>query len=171
MAGLDATNKQGLAGLQATEDRVRQMSARLTKLRPSLPPRLSSALEMSYRSLAAPALPAAERMQLNMTIINRCTQFNRSITSEEEVVDVGGDGNARLMDVLYWGLSHGYALDRTSGSAWLGFPGPQGWRWESHPEAAQSVAKLIAIYHDKADPEFVAVPAKVGHPGADASAK
>jgi hypothetical protein len=171
LADLDAANKRALAVLKGTEERVRQMSARLTRLRPSLPPRLSSALEMSYRSLATPTLPVGERMQLNMTIISRCTQFNRSITSEEEVVDVGGDGNARMMEVLYWGVSHGYALDRSSGTAWLGFPGPQGWRWEPHPEAAQSVAKLIAIYHDKADPEFVAVPAKVGHPGADGSSK
>ena len=171
LASLDEANKKALVGFQTAEERVKAMSDRLVRLRRSLPPRLSAALEMAYRSLGGANLPVSERMQLNMTIINRLTQFNRSITSEMEVVNVGGDGNGRLLEVLYWGLSHGYAFDASSGKAWLGFPGPQGWQWEPHPESAGSVAKLIAIYKEKADPEYVAVPAMVGHPNAENPAK
>ena len=161
LANLAAMDKTSVASLQGVEGRVQAMSTRLLQLRPSLPPRLSTALEMSYRSLAAPSLTVSERMQLNVTVLTRCAQFNRAITSEKEVVDVGGGGSPELLEVVYWGLSHGYALNRTAGLAWLGFPGPQGWKWEPHPDAAGAVAKLIAIHDDKADPDFVTVPARV----------
>jgi hypothetical protein len=161
LATLKTMDQTSSAGLQAAEGRVTAISNRLIQLRRSLPPRLSAALEMSYRSLASPSLNASERMQLNLTILTRCAQFNRAITAEEEVLDVGGTGKTQLLDVVYWGLSHGYALDRMAGMAWLGSPGPQGWLWEPHPEAAKAVEKLIAIQKDKADPDFVTVPARL----------
>jgi hypothetical protein len=65
--------------------------------------------------------------------------------------------------VIYWGLSHGYALDVVGGKAWYGSPGPQGWQWAACPGAAKQVAQLIAIYNDKAGPDFVAVPIRLGH--------
>jgi hypothetical protein len=54
-------------------------------------------------------------------------------------------------------------LDQAAGKVWLGAPGPKGWQWEAHPEAFPQVTRLIAVYNDKAEPEFVAVPAKLGH--------
>jgi Protein of unknown function (DUF3450) len=163
MATIDATNKAALAELQEIEPRARAMSDRLIALRSSLPPRLSAALEMSYRSLASPTLTLSERTQLNLVILNRCTQFNRSITCEEEGLDVAGSGQPQVLEVVYWGLSHGYALDRPAGKSWLGRPAAGGWRWEPLPDSAPAVASLISIYHDKADPAFVNVPAHLEH--------
>ena len=140
-------------------------------MRRSLPPRLSAALEMSYRSLSSPNLSVNERMQLTMTIMTRCAQFNGTITSEKEILDVKGGDHPELLEVIYWGLAYGYALNRTTGQAWLGFPGPQGWQWELHPEAVEAVTKLIAIHQDKADPDFVTAPARLSNIPADTSAK
>jgi hypothetical protein len=169
MADFQAANKTASAGLQSTETQLKAMSARLLQLRPSLPPRLSQALELPYRSLAGAELGLGERMQLTMTVLNRCTQFNRSITCEEEVLTLGGDANARSLEVIYWGLSHGYALDRSAGKAWFGAPGAQGWQWEPLPDGAGPVAKLIAIYQSKAEPAFVEVPARIRNQAAEAS--
>ncbi|HTH47388.1 MAG TPA: DUF3450 family protein [Candidatus Limnocylindria bacterium] len=164
-----ARNQAMSAALQGTGDRLKALDEKLVRLRPSLPPRLSAALELPYRSLAATELPLGERMQLTMTVLNRCVQFNRVVTHGEEVIQLPGDPEARALDVIYWGLSHGYALDRTAGRAWLGSAGPQGWQWEPRPDAALAVAKLIAIADDKAEPEFVNVPARMQHVGANSN--
>jgi len=103
-------------------------------------------------------------MQYVSAILNRCAQFNQSINGGDEVLTVGGESGARVMEVVYWGLAEAYALDRMSGNAYLGFPGEQGWVWEAHPELVPSISKLISIYKDKADPEFVEVPADLRGP-------
>jgi hypothetical protein len=103
-------------------------------------------------------------MQLVMTILNRCAQFNRVVTSGEDVLSIEGEPGPKSLEVIYWGLSHGYALDEKAGKAWYGSPGPKGWQWEPLADGARPVSKLIAIYGDRADPDFVAVPARLGQP-------
>ncbi len=158
LAALENSNKTATAGLQSVEEQLKATSAQLLQLRRSLPPRLSDALAMSYKSLAETELTLGVRMQLTMTMLNRCQQFNRSITCEEEILKLGGDGSARQLEVIYWGLSHGYALDRSAGKVWFGSPGPEGWQWAPVADAADHVTRLIAIYRGKSEPEFVEVP-------------
>ncbi len=145
--------------LKAFETRLAALGLRLMELRPALPPRLAEALDLAYRTLADPAQPAAERMRQAMNILNRCAQFNRVVTNGEEVLTLAGEPNARSYEVLYWGLSHGYALDRANRKAWVGAPASGAWRWEAKPEAFDRVAELMAIAADQADPAFVPVPA------------
>jgi len=161
VATLQAKAKSGRAELQSFETRLKALQVSLLQLRPFLPPRLSAGLDFAYRSLTNPELTAGERMQLSMTVLNRCAQFNRTLTCGEDILTLDTTEGAKAVPVIYWGLSHGYALDPSSGQAWLGRPGKDGWQWEKVPEAAPAVAKLIAIYHDKSDPEFVSVPAKL----------
>jgi hypothetical protein len=68
-------------------------------------------------------------------------------------------------------LSHAYALDRAAGKVWYGSPGPKGWQWESRQDAVRPVSELIAVYNDKADPDFVAVPATLSQHGAETANK
>jgi FtsZ-binding cell division protein ZapB len=166
---LESKNKAATDDLNAVGARLQTLVGQLGELRASLPPRLSEALDLSYRSLASTSLTAGERMQLAMTILNRCSLFNRTVTCGEEVLTVDGETGATSLDVIYWGLSHGYALDRAAGKAWYGSPGPHGWRWQPATEAARPIARLIAIYNDKADPDFVSVPAMLGQPMAEGS--
>ena len=79
------------------------------------------------------------------------------------VLTIEGESGATSYEVIYWGLSHGYALDRAAGKVWLGSPGPKGWRWEAHAEATHQVVELLAVFKDKAEPEFAPVPAKLAH--------
>ena len=77
---------------------------------------------------------------------------------------MAGEPQGRMFEVMYWGLSHGYAIDRTAGRAFFGSPGPKGWTWEPDPALAPRVARLIAIYRDKADPVVIEVPARITDP-------
>ncbi len=158
LAALDAANKTATTGLQSVEAQLKATDARLLQARRSLPPRLSAALELPYKSLAGSELTVGERMQLTVTILNRCLQFNRGVGCEDEVLNVGPDNEAHQLEVIYWGLSHGYALDRPAGKVWYGSPGSDGWKWEAVPDAADRVAGLMAVYHGKKDPGFVEVP-------------
>jgi len=94
-------------------------------------------------------------------VLNRCAQFDRVVTAGEDVLTLEGESGAKSLDVIYWGLSHGYAIDRSTRKAWLGRPGAGGWRWEPAPDAYARVAHLLDIARDRADPAFVVVPAQV----------
>jgi hypothetical protein len=166
---LKAKEKAAADGLHEIDARLQALISKLIDLRPALPPRLSEALEESYRSLAGKDNGAGERMQLAMTMLNRCEQFNRTITYGEDVLSIDSASGAKSLEVIYWGLSHAYALDRGAGKAWYGSPGPKGWQWEPLPDEARAVGELIAIYNDKADPAFVSLPATLGHTAAEAN--
>jgi hypothetical protein len=160
-ATLTAKLAESRENLRVTEARLQTLSDQVIRLRPMLPPRLAEALEMSYRSLASKEASPGERMQWVMTILNRCAQFNHSVTQDDEVLTLAGGPGPKSMEVIYWGLSHGYALDRAAGKAWLGTPGAAGWQWESLDGAAPAVAELLAIRRDQADPRLVTVPARL----------
>lgn len=164
LAAMVAKNKDATGALSAAETRLKTLDQQLVALRAKLPPRLSSALEMSLRSLAEKELSVGERMQLTMTVLNRCAQFNSVVTTAEEELTLEGEPTAKSLEVIYWGLSQGYALDRATGKAWLGAPGTERWEWIARPEAAPAVTRLMEINGDKADPAFVAVPLQIRHP-------
>jgi len=158
---LHAKNKAAAAELLVSETRLLAVTEKLTALRPKLPPRLSEALEFSFLSLANPKITPGERMQLTMTVLNRCALFNRVVTTGEDVLTLEGEPTPKSFEVIYWGLSHGYAVDRAAHKVWLGAPDAGGWRWRVVPNAFENVMKLIAIANDKADPDFIVVPAVV----------
>ncbi len=165
LAALQEKKNAGSAEIVTARARLNALGERLRALRPKLPPRLAEALEFSFRSLEDPELGESERMQLTMTILNRCGQFNAAVTSGEEVLQPEGEAAPRALETIYWGLSHGYALDRASRSAWIGRPEATRWTWTAQPDAFAPAAKLVEIYNDRLDPELVVVPARVvGNP-------
>jgi hypothetical protein len=171
IASMESKNKSADGNLRSATERLAAVVDRIVGLRPMLPPRLSDALEMSYRSLGNKGLGAAEKMQLVMTILGRCEVFNRTISSGDEVLSIDGEPGAKSLQVIYWGLSHGYALDHAAGKAWVGSPGPRGWHWETAADRTAAIERLVAIYEDKTDPDLVAVPATLTQPMADGASK
>jgi hypothetical protein len=159
LEALRTRNLSAAEDLKACEARLGTLRSRLLVLRPNLPPRLSEALEMSYRTLATPGLPFGEGMQIAITILNRCAQFNRQVTAGEDVLALAGGASPKSLETIYWGLSHGYAIDRQARQAWLGSPGPDGWRWEPQPAAFDRIAELLAVARDRADPALIVAPA------------
>lgn len=163
MESLDARVKASALDQQHFETRLAAINQRLLALRDQLPPRLADALSVSFTSLSGSELSPGERIQLTVSVLNRCAQFNRMITGGDEVLRVDGSGDGRMFEVIYWGLSHGYAVDRAARRAWYGSPGPQGWHWESRDDLAEPALELIAIFNDHSDPAFVAAPARINH--------
>jgi hypothetical protein len=161
IAALTAKRSKAQESLKTAETRLDQLSAELIAMRPRLPPRLSDALEMAYRSLGSDNPSPGERMQLAMTVLNRCAQFNAGFEHGQEIIQFTGESGPVAVDVVYWGLSHGYALDRVSGRAWMGAPDDRSWRWEPLEGAAEAVGQLMAVLVDEADPALTAVPARV----------
>lgn len=163
LAAQERENAECRQRLRESEQHVAAVDAALLALRPQLPPRLSAALAVVSRSLADPSVGPSERMQLTLTFLTRCEQFNHTITAGEEVLAVEGESRPRLLDSIYWGTSVGYAYDRTSGRAWLGRPSPEGWRWEPCPQAAAAVRTLLDAGQNQSEPQFVSVAAQIGH--------
>ena len=164
VATLEEKLAQGRKGLQDMEARLDALTASLIRLRPMLPPRLASALDLSYRSLAGTGASPSERMQRVMTVLNRCAQFNQTVTHGEETLELAGAAGPMSVEVIYWGLSQGYALDRAGNRAWLGAPGAERWEWTPVEGAAPAVAELMSIRRDEADPRLVMVPARLKSP-------
>ena len=152
----------------AMEARVAALVAGLEQLRPSLPPRLSVALELPYRSLADARSSTTEKAQHALAILSRCLQFNKTITYSEEILGDARSPDARVAEVLYWGLAEAYAIDRVSGKAYLGQPAQDGWAWASRDDAFAQIQRLIDVHKDAVEPEFVELPARlVTLPGAE----
>ena len=158
---LTAANLATAARITAAGDRVGELAQKLLALRPALPPRLSAALELPFLSLASTDLPAAERMRHTMTILNRCNQFNQTFVLSEEILPVTPGGEPRLLEVIYWGLAQGCALDRSGNEAFVGRAVNGVWTWEPHPDLTAEIAELIDIHQDKEAPAFVTIPAQI----------
>jgi hypothetical protein len=151
------------------ESFLESLVARLVAMRSLLPPKLSDALELPYLSLQDDSMTTGERMQFASTILNRCSQFNKTITYGKEALEIEGLDESRLVEVLYWGLSHAYALDRAANRGFLGTPNEAGWAWTEKSGLADSVASLIAVYRDEAQPDFIEMPARITAPFAQTS--
>ncbi len=164
LGAIEAANRAGIAATDATATRVKAVADQLIQLRAALPPRLATALEMSYRTLAKPDASVNERTQIALTVLSRCVQFNRDVSYGQESLTLPGESGERVVEVLYWGLSQGYALDRSANRAWVGRPEGGSWTWKPQPEAAPAIARLMAVQQDKANPTFVAIPAQVAAP-------
>lgn len=163
-ADLAARSEAARASMKSADGRLKALTESLVQFRPWLPPRLSKALELPYRSLADPLLTTGERMQFASAVLNRCAQFNQAVTGGDEALTLDGETEPHVMEVVYWGLAQACALDRVSGKAYVGYPGERGWVWEARPELLKPVSRVIAIFKDKADPEFVELPASLRGP-------
>ncbi|MCF3650668.1 DUF3450 family protein [Synoicihabitans lomoniglobus] len=161
IAQMTADNVALAARIDRAGVNVDALARRLLALRPALPPRLSAALDLPFRSLAGEGLAAAERMRHTMTILNRCNQFNQTFVLSEEILTVTPGSEPRLLEVLYWGLAQACALDRSGGETFMGRPVNGAWTWEPAPDFAGQAARLIDIHQDTIEPAFVMLPAQI----------
>jgi hypothetical protein len=160
-AELAGKNEEVKSRLKEAEDQLVKCGEKLLQLRPNLPPRLSRGLEMAFRSLGSSQESISERSQTLAEILNRCAQFDQSITSGEESLGGAQGAEERLIEVVYWGSSCAYGLDRASGKTYVGRPGKVQWEWMEKAGIGDAVAALLAQMRDKADPAFVELPVEL----------
>ena len=148
-----------------------QVTAADAWVRGTVPAQTATGAYVTLRSVQDAKLGPAERMQHVVTIFNRCGAFNKSITFAEQELALDGSGSARLLEVLYFGLSHAYAYDRTNRKAYFGHPGQSGWEWDARADAEAAVAQMLEIHREKSDPVYVAAPAQATDPFANAASR
>ena len=153
--------EDGANALREVEGKIDGLCKRVLDLRNALPPRLSQALDLPFRSLSDSSLPFAQRAQHLMSVLNRCALFNRSITVNEEVVSIPGSKDTRMLEVIYWGLSHAYALDRSNQRAYVGRPTPSGWAWQENAAITESVDTVIRVHAGRLDPRVIELPIQI----------
>jgi len=158
---LTAENQLRAGQLAVANAQIARLAAELAELRPALPPRLSAALDLPFRTITNPELSPADLMRHTMTILNRCQQFDQTFVLTEEVLPVTPDGQPRLLEVVYFGLAQACALDRSADEAFIGRPFEGVWQWEYVPGLAPEAVKLIDVRQDTVPPEFVELPVKV----------
>ena len=161
IAELRTDNEARTQALSSANDRLVAVTAQLIALRPALPPRLSTALDLPYRSLAAAEIATGERAQHVMAILNRCNQFNQAFVFAEEIIPTQPGAEPQLLEVIYLGLAQACAIDRAANEAYVGRPVDGKWTWTPQTGLAGEVSNLIAIYQDRTEPVFVAVPMQV----------
>ena len=150
-------NETTTAGLAEANTRMAAVASRLLALRSALPPRLSTALELPFKSLASPDIAAGERAQHVMTVLNRCNQFNQAFVLAEEIIPTSPGAEPQLLETIYLGLAQGCGIDRAANKAYIGRPVNGTWTWTHEPD----LAAVIAIYQDRAEPTFVTMPVQV----------
>lgn len=155
---LTAANQQRAADLAMANQRIAALADRLAAQRPALPPRLSAALDLPFRTLTNPDLSPADRMRHTMAILNRCQQFDQAFVLAEEILPVTPGGEPRLLEVVYFGLAQACALDRSADQAYLGRPVDGTWQWIHVPDLADEAAHLIEVRQDNVPPAFVRLP-------------
>lgn len=158
---LTARNQANTDRIDQTVDRLSELSAELITLRSALPPRLSDALDLAFRSIAASDLKPADRMRHTMAILNRCQQFDQTFVLTEEILPTEAGGKDRLLEVVYWGLAQACALDRSAGEAFIGRPIDGQWTWVAAPGLVESAIKLIDVREDDVPPDFVTLPFQI----------
>ena len=100
-------------------------------------------------------------MQNVVGILTAIRQFDRTITVTDElrVLNDGAQGEVRS---IYIGLGAAYYYTPSGKDAGIGYPGSQGWTWESQPSLRSEIEEVIAIAEQStSEARFVALPVSV----------
>jgi len=103
---------------------------------------------------------AAERMQNVVAMLNEADRFNSAITLTVELRK-DAKGKDRQVQTIYLGLGQAYFADEKGTIAGAGVPGSDGWTWQTMPELAEKIRRVIDIYENRRPAEFVPVPVNI----------
>ena len=102
-------------------------------------------------------LGLSRRLQTVVGLLSQMDRFNNSITVESEIRQ-GGNGVAREVSVLYFGLASAVFADTDGDLVGLGYPAEEGWSWESANEYRETILRLMAIHRGNRPAEYVELP-------------
>ncbi|MEM9157750.1 MAG: DUF3450 family protein [Verrucomicrobiota bacterium] len=149
-------NEEAIAHLEqklpAIEERLRTLASRL-------PRPIRSEVQAQLDKLPKPGdeirATATTRVQSLIATITAIDQFNNSLTLSHELRPDGNGGEIDV-EILYWGLSAGYAATSKRDKAWVLTPAENGWDWSPSTEVEQ-ISGLIALYEQSENPRLVSV--------------
>ena len=104
-----------------------------------------------------PSVGLGRRLQTVVGILTQIDKFNSTVTYAKTLREDPDSGAKRESDTLYFGIGYAVYTNSSGSLAGYGKPGPDGWVWETVPEMAPDVQKLVAIYKNNAPAAYVPV--------------
>ncbi len=102
----------------------------------------------------------SKRLQVVLALFGEIERLGNGVHLIKETLVAAG-GKKQEMDVIYLGLARAFAVSKDNKIAGISVPGKDGWKWDWHPEIAESVRKAIDSYNSREMAEFVHLPVKV----------
>jgi septal ring factor EnvC (AmiA/AmiB activator) len=159
-AGLKSSN----ASLESARQFAAGFESQIGRLVPQLPAPLQDLLKPSLARMptnaASTRMPATERLQVIVGVLNELDKFNNSVSIFGEKRK-NQKGEEVAVETVYVGLGTAYFVNDAGDFAGAGAPGPDGWEWSIKPELAASVREVIHIYRNERPARFVPLPANI----------
>ena len=137
---------------------------KVARLIPQLPAPLQGILKPLLNRIptnsASTRMPATERVQVIVGVLNEMDKFNNSVTIFNEKRK-NQNGEEVAVETVYVGLGAAYFVNDAGDFAGLGSPGPNGWQWNTKPELATAVREVIRIYRNESPARFVSLPVSI----------
>jgi hypothetical protein len=145
---------------------IEDREAELKIWTPTLPLALQDTINPLVRRLpqspeSAAALGLARRLQSVVGILSQADRFNSTLTSGRELRTDPATGEQREFDTLYFGLASAFFVNDEGTVGGIGKPGPEGWVWETIPDAAPSIRRLLAVHRSEIRAAYVGVPLQI----------
>ena len=140
---------------------ITRAEANLRKWHELLPTVLAKPLQKAFDGLEkGKERSISKRLQVVLALFGEIERIGNGVHLVRETLIVAG-GKKQEMDVIYLGLARAFAVSKDNKIAGISVPGKDGWKWDWHPEIAESVRKAIDSYNSREMAEFVHLPVKV----------
>ncbi|MEM9159913.1 MAG: DUF3450 family protein [Verrucomicrobiota bacterium] len=141
--------------IAASEEKIKELIPQLPEpFKQEIQPLIARIPEDSEKT----RLSLSQRTQNVVGILSQVDKFNSGVTYLSEIRDVGEGQNVEV-HTLYFGLAIAYFVDTQGITAGYGSPGSDGWEWTTNTELAPDIQKLLAVYQQTAQAEFINLPA------------
>lgn len=149
---------------QEMEARIPAWEARLRVLIPRLPVPLQDELRTLTQSLPKEGeettLSPSKRFITVVFLLTQINKYHGEVHLASETLTLP-DGQQVNVSTLYLGVSQGYFVTQDGSMAGLGLSGEHGWEWTPKPEAAEEIAKAVAILSNEHPAGYATVPVRV----------
>ncbi len=105
-------------------------------------------------------MPATERIQVVVGLLNEWDKFNNAVTLFSEKRK-NSKGDEVAVETVYVGLGAAYFVNDSGDYAGTGAPGPKGWEWTFRPDLSVPVRDVIRIYRNEKPAYFIPLPVSI----------
>ncbi|MBC2607957.1 DUF3450 family protein [Pelagicoccus albus] len=143
---------------------ISDAEAKTRELIPMLPPPFTEEIKPLISRLpedsSTTKLSLSQRTQNVVGILSQVDKFNSGVTYLSEIKKVSDDQSLEV-HTLYFGLAAAYFVDTQGVTAGYGTPSPEGWEWTTDTDLAPDIQKLLAIYQQTSQAEFIELPVSI----------
>ncbi len=154
---LTASSEQLVATVGTLESRTSGLLARLPDW---IRERVQPLSQRFPEEGAETKLSLGERFQNVVGVLDTINKLNRQITVTSELHTLP-NGRTAEVTALYLGVGKGFFVTADGSAAGVGDAADGGWTWTPADDAAEAIAKAVAIHQDEVGPDFVPLPVRI----------